>query len=84
MGHYCGSEGSAAINSILSSASDANGGSESDSLRNATGIALEAETLWIKFNSDESGTSRGFVAYYYLGKMISVPILHIALTIIES
>ena len=84
MGHYCGSAGSSAVNSMISSASDANGGSESDSLRNATGIALEAETLWIKFNSDQSGTSRGFVAYYYLGIQTSYIALFLVFFIFES
>ena len=57
LGHYCGSVGVATDDT------------ESSNIVNATGTTLEAETLWIKFNSDESGTRRGFVAYYYLGRI---------------
>ena len=67
LGHYCGSAGSAVATSMVNAANEARGVSESDALRNATGITLEAESLWIKFNSDGSGTSRGFLAYFYLG-----------------
>ena len=70
LGHYCGNAG-AVINSMLRTVNEANGvTTDSDNIRNATGIALEGETLWIKFNSDQSGTRRGFVAYYYLGIQI--------------
>ena len=56
LGHYCGRAGN--VNDDTDSSS---------SIANATGTSLEAETLWIKFNSDESETRRGFLAYYYMG-----------------
>ena len=71
LGHYCGSTGSTVAASLLIAAYEGRGVIESDSLRNASGITLEAESLWIKFNSDQSGTSRGFLAYYYLGTKLN-------------
>ena len=71
LGHYCGSAGNSAATSLVNAANEARGVGESGSLRNASGITLEAESLWIKFNSDQSGTSRGFLAYYYLGTKLN-------------
>lgn len=34
------------------------------------GQVLEAERLWIKFNSDVSGSRSGFLAYYSLGEVL--------------
>ena len=55
LGHYCGS--------------DVPDGIQSTSIANVTGTSLEAETLWIKFNSDAIGTRSGFLAQYSLGNI---------------
>ena len=67
LGLYCGTAGSV-TDSLVSDASDTYiGGTGSESIRNVTfEQQLEAESLWIKFNSDQSGSRRGFLAYYYL------------------
>ena len=62
LGHYCGSEVVNAYSSETQSISNAN----------VTGTSVEAETLWVKFNSDGSGTRSGFVAQYNLGNIVIV------------
>ena len=63
LGHYCGS------NLPVATMDE-----ETQMINNniTSGTAVEAETLWIKFNSDGSGTRSGFTAYYNLSTILQV------------